>query len=178
MAEDGGSSEGEGVCTRGTEASTSWPIKITLSTDQMRWDSLKISPSKELQEQIIGKMSEASRKALDSWIPVEMFMYDVDTCETYEIELAKKESFCFEPTPCLGEKKRVLKAQPCSDMKKARQEFAYSIKPFRQIVRKRNLSYGQEIGLRWLGSKTIDELEFSVLYVPRRDPLDLRTLRI
>lgn len=185
MAEDSGSSKGKGVCSSAAEASHSWPVKIRLSTDHMRWNSLKMSPSKELQEQILGKMRETSRKQLDAWIPVEMFIYDVDTCETYKVKLAKKESFWFEPAPFLDEKedpypssssKRVLKEQPCSDLKKARKEFAYTIEPFRHIVKKRNLSYGHEIGLRWSGSKSIDKLEFSVLYVPRR--LDLQSLRI
>ena len=28
-------------------------------------------------------MNEASRKALKAWLPVEISIYDVDTCETY-----------------------------------------------------------------------------------------------
>ena len=61
------------------------------------------------------------------------------------------------------------------DWEEARKEFAYSIEPFRQLVNKRNLNYNQEIGLQWSGTKAVEKLEFSVLYVPR---LDLSSLRI
>ncbi|TKY61479.1 40S ribosomal protein S4-2 [Spatholobus suberectus] len=140
-----------------------WPFRIKLTTDRMRWDSLKISPSKEFEEYILGHMNESSRKALESWIPVNILIYDVDTCETYDAKLSKKESFWFDPMPVLGEKpkkgecpcsfKTAMREPPCYNLAKAREEFAYSIEPFRHIIRKRDLKYDQEIGLRYCGGK-------------------------
>lgn len=163
----------------------SWPFRIKLTTDHIRWDSLKISPSKEFEEHILGNMNKDSHDVLDAWKAVEILIYDVDIDETYPVKLAKKESYWFEPiAPFFDEKQRQgksfcpnaeMKKQPCYDLEEARKEFAYSIEPFRQIVRKRNLNYNQEIGLRLSSSKGVEKLEFSVLYVPR---LDLHSLRI
>lgn len=159
-----------------TECSDPWPFRIKLTTDCMRWDSLKISPCKEFEEHIVGHMNDSSRKALESWIPVNILIYDVDTCETYEAKLSKKESFWFDPLPVLGEKpkmgageycsssKAVVREPPCYDLEKAREEFAYSVEPFRHIIRKRDLKYDQEIGLRFSGGKVIVGFEFSVLH--------------
>jgi hypothetical protein len=187
MAREGScSNKCKEVCsTFPAETNNSWPFRIKLTTDHVRWDSLKILPSKEFEEHILCNMNKDRHKALDEWNPVEIFIYDADTCETYPVKLAKKESFWFEPiTPFLDEKQRKgkpfcpnaeTKKQPCYDLEEARKEFVYSIEPFRQIVRKRNLNYNQEIGLRWSSSKGVEKLEFSVLYVPR---LDLHSLRI
>lgn len=172
------------VCsTLPAETNNSWPFRIKLTTDHMRWDSLKISPSKEFEEHILGNMNKDSHEVLDAWKAVEILVYDVDTDETYPVKLAKKESFWFEPFS--DEKQRkgksfcpnaaAMKKQPCYDLEEARKEFVYSIEPFRQIVRKRNLNYNQEIGLRWSSCRAVEKLEFSVLYVPR---LDLHSLRI
>jgi hypothetical protein len=179
IEEDIGSNKGKEVC------GNSWPFRIKLTTDHIRWDSLKISPSEEFEEHILHNLNEASHRALEAWLPVEISIYDVDTHETYPVKLAKKESFWFKPTPLFYEKPRKEKSffsdatmmeQPaCYDLEEARKVFAYSIEPFRQIVKKRNLNYNQEIGLRWSGSKGVEKLEFSVLYVPR---LDLSSLRI
>ena len=87
------------VCGNLPEDSNSWPFMIRLTTDHLCWDSLKISPSKEFEEHILGNMNEASRKALKAWLPVEISIYDVDTCGTYPAKLAKKKSFWFKPTP-------------------------------------------------------------------------------
>lgn len=185
MARDGSgigedsSNKDKEVCSNLPEDSNSWPFRIRLTTDHLCWDSLKISPSKEFEEHILGNMNEASRKALKAWLPVEISIYDVDTCETYPAKLAKKESFWFKPTPFSYEKPRkektIMEQPTCYDLEEARKEFAYSIEPFRQLVNKRNLNYNQEIGLRWSGTKAVEKLEFSVLYVPR---LDLSSLRI
>ncbi|KAF7817888.1 hypothetical protein G2W53_023343 [Senna tora] len=145
----------------------SWPFRIKLSSDNIRWDSLKISPSKEFEESILGHMNAGSRKALEAWIPVSILIYDADTCETYNAKMAKKESFWFNPMPCFGEKRAEMREPPCYDLEKAREEFAYSIEPFRHIVKRRDLKRDQEIGLRISGNKTMVEgLEFSVLHSP------------
>ena len=126
------------VCSNLPEDSNSWPFRIRLTTDHLCRDSLKISPSKEFEEHILGNMNEASRKALKAWLPGEISIYDVDTCETYPAKLAKKESFWFKPTPFSYEKPRKEKTmmeQPtCYDLEEARKEFAYSIEPFRQVT--------------------------------------------
>ena len=149
-----------------------WPFRIKLTTDRMRWDSLKIPPSKEFEENILGHINESSCEALKSWIPVNILIYDVDTCDTYDAKLSKKESFWFDPMPVLGEKKKIggcssfkaaMREPPCYDLEKAREDFAYSIEPFRHIIRKRNLKYDQEIGLRFSGGKVTVIFEFSVL---------------
>ncbi|ESW19055.1 hypothetical protein PHAVU_006G093000 [Phaseolus vulgaris] len=153
-----------------------WPCKMKLTTDCMRWDSLKISP-KEFEESMLGHMNESSRKALESWIPVNISIYDVDNGETYDTKLFKKESFWFDPMPISGEKPMKGKSmmEPlCYNLEKAREEFAYSIEPFRHIVRKRDLRYDQEIGLRYCGGNVVVAFEFSVLHSP---PLDVRSLR-
>ena len=147
------------VCSNLPEDSNSWPFRIRLTTDHLCWDSLKISPSKEFEEHIVGNMNKASHKALKAWLPVEISIYDVDTCEAYPAKLAKKESFWFKPTPFFYEKPRKEKStqpnatmmeQPiCYDLEEARKEFAYSVEPFRQVVNKRNRNYNQEIGMRW-----------------------------
>lgn len=170
------------------ESGNTWPYRMRLTTDHLRWDSLKISHSEALEEHILAKIGEANRGALEGWIPIDMSIHDVDTGETYEVKLVKKESFWFEPTPFVEERvilrkkksfsifcPRNLKEVPCYDVEKTRKEFAYSIEPFRQITKKRGLSYGQEIGFRWSGCKLdIQRLEFSVLNVPRLDLLNFR----
>ncbi|RDY13256.1 hypothetical protein CR513_01843, partial [Mucuna pruriens] len=143
-----------------------WPFRMKLTTDGMRWDSLKISPSKEFEECVLGHMNESSRKALESWIPVNILIYDVDTCETYDAKLSKKESFWFDPMPVLGEcssssSKADMRETPCYNLDKARKHFAYSIQPFRHIIRKRDLKYDQEIGLRYCGGEVLVAFEFS-----------------
>lgn len=132
--------------------------------DRMRWDSLKISPSKEFEEYVLGHMNENSRKDLESWIPVNILIYDVDTCETYDAKLSKKESFWFDPMPLLGEKQKKGVEPPCYNLEKAREDFAYSIEPFRHVIRKRDLKYDQEIGLRYCGGNVVVAFEFSVLH--------------
>ncbi|KAL5135990.1 hypothetical protein HKD37_03G008766 [Glycine soja] len=122
--------------------SNPWPLRIKLTNDRMLWDSIKIS-SKEFEEFILGQMNESSRKSLESWIPVNILIYDVDNCETYDAKLFKKESFWFDPMPVLGEKPKKgesMKESSSYSLEKARKEFAYSIEPFRQIIRKRALS--------------------------------------
>ncbi|KAK7284335.1 hypothetical protein RJT34_19080 [Clitoria ternatea] len=156
-----------------------WPFRMKLTTDGMRWDSLKISPCKEFEDFILGQMDESSLKALESWIPVNIVIYDVDTCETYDAKLSKKESFWFDPMPTSGEcssfSKVAMREPPCYDLKKAREEFAYSIEPFRHIIRKRDLKYDQEIGLRYCGHKVAKGFEFSVLH---SSLLDIRCFRV
>lgn len=163
-----GNKEEEACCYKSTpKTSDQWPFRIKLTTDHMRWDSLKISPSKEFEECILGHMNESSLKALESWIPVSIHIYDVDTCETYDAKLSKKESFWFDPMPVLGEKPKngaAMREPHCYDLKKAREEYAYSIEPFRHIIRKRGLKYDQEIGLRFSGGRVLVGLEFSVLH--------------
>jgi len=162
-----------------SKSNDSWPIIIKLTTDCMCWDSLKISPSKEFEEYVLKHMNESSRKSLDSWIPVNVLIYDVDTCDTYDSNLSKKESFWFDPMPLVGEKIKVGKHSfsyssssyeetmwelPCYDLEKARKEFVYSIEPFRHIIRKRDLKYDQEIGLRFCGGNVTVGFEFFVLH--------------
>ncbi|KAL3030418.1 hypothetical protein AAZX31_03G218900 [Glycine max] len=146
--------------------SNPWPLRIKLTNDRMLWDSIKIS-SKEFEEFILGQMNESSRKSLESWIPVNILIYDVDNCETYDAKLFKKESFWFDPMPVLGEKPKKgesMKESSSYSLEKARKEFAYSIEPFRQIIRKRGLKYDQEIGLRYCGGQVVVAFEFSVLH--------------
>lgn len=157
--------------------SSHWPYRMKLTTDQLRWDSLKISKPQEFQEMILRNMNEGRYRDLDDMmIPIEISIYDVDTCETYKVKLVKKEAFWFEPLPVVAENSK--KDKFCSDfiakmsvksysLHKEKKEFVYSIEPFRHIVKKRGLDYQQEIGLRWSGSKTIDRFDFSVLSSPR-----------
>lgn len=149
---------------------------MKLTTDQLRWDSLKIPQSKEFEEVILRNMNEGSCRVLDEMIPIEISIYDVDICETYKVKLVKKEAFWFEPLPLVGEKSRKDKFSSHSiaevsgksyNLHKEKKEFAYSIEPFRHVVNKRGLDYQQEIGLRWSGSKTINRFDFSVLSSPR-----------
>ncbi|KAK7337801.1 hypothetical protein VNO77_18388 [Canavalia gladiata] len=161
-----------------SKVSDLWPFRIKLTTECMRWDSLKITPSKEFEEHIVGHMNESNSKALKSWIPVNILIHDVDNRETYEAKLSKKESFWFDPMPILGEKSKkgeCLREPPCYDFKKAREEFAYSIEPFRNIITKRGLKYDQEIGLRYCGDKVVEGFEFSVLH---SSSLDIHSFRI
>ncbi|CAJ1960887.1 unnamed protein product [Sphenostylis stenocarpa] len=162
--------------TSAAKSSDMWACRMKLTTDCMRWDSLKISP-KEFEESVLGQMNESSRKALESWIPVNILIYDVDNGETYDTRLFKKESFWFDPMPVSGERPRKgesMKEPPCYNLEKAREVFAYSIQPFRHIIRKRDLKYDQEIGLRYCGGNVVVAFEFSVLHSP---PLDVRSLR-
>ncbi|KAK7258843.1 hypothetical protein RIF29_24431 [Crotalaria pallida] len=152
----------QGSVSNGNEGNEAWPFRIKLTTDCMRWDSLKITPSKEFEEFILGHINESSRKALESWNPVNILIYDVDTCETYDAKLSKKESFWFNPMPVIGEKP-TMREPHSYGLKKAREEYAYSIEPFRYIIRKRDLKYDQEIGFRFSGGRVIVGLEFSVL---------------
>lgn len=147
-----------------TKNSDPWPMRMKLTTDIMRWDSLKISASKEFEDNTLRHMNERSRKALESWIPVKISIYDVDTCETYEANLSKKESFWFDPIPVVDEKPKMSFKTVMCDLEKARKKFAYSIQPFRHIIKKRNLQYDQEIGLRFSGGNVIVGFEFSVLH--------------
>lgn len=153
-----------------------WPYRTKLTTDQLRWDSLKISEPKEFEETILRNMNEGSYRHLDEMIPIEISIYDVDICETYKVKLVKKEAFWFEPLPLVGEKskKDMFPSHPFAKVSGKsnnnhtdRKEFVYSIEPFRHIIKKRGLDYQQEIGLRWSGSKTIDRFDFSVLSSPR-----------
>ena len=131
IEEDIGSNKGKEVC------GNSWPFRIKLTTDHIRWDSLKISPSEEFEEHILHNLNEASHRALEAWLPVEISIYDVDTHETYPVKLAKKESFWFKPTPLFYEKPRkeksffsdatMMKQPACYDLEEARKVFAYSI---------------------------------------------------
>ncbi|XP_057995810.1 uncharacterized protein LOC131175459 [Hevea brasiliensis] len=162
------------VCSTGAGSRNPWPYRIKLTPDSMRWDSLKISPSREFQDHILQNLPEDSHKALELWHPIEVSIYDVDTHETYELNLAKKESFWFEPLPDARRQKEISASsdrktpENCSDeFKEMPEKFAYSLQPFRNIVRKRSLSYDQEIGLHWSGSGTVNKIDFSVLYAPR-----------
>ncbi|KAJ6876839.1 hypothetical protein NC651_029755 [Populus alba x Populus x berolinensis] len=78
------SMKGKGVCSSGSETSNPWPYRIKLTTDSMRWDSLKISPSWEFNNHVLENMSEANRDALDMWKAIEVSIYDVDTQEIYK----------------------------------------------------------------------------------------------
>lgn len=168
---------GSGNNTATPKLSDPWPFRIKLSPDHIRWDSLKISPSKEFEESILGQMNEDSRKALEAWVPVSISIYDADTRETYSAKMAKKESFWFDPIPCLGEKRpaQMTPAEPtCYDLQKAREQYVYSIEPFRHIVKRRDLKHDQEIGLRVSANKLMNGFEFSVLYPP---PLSIDYVR-
>ncbi|KAL4034592.1 hypothetical protein IC575_003246 [Cucumis melo] len=158
-----------------------WPYRMKLTTDQLRWDSLKISESKQFEELLSKNMNEGSYRDLAEMIPIEVSIYDVDICETFRVKLVKKEAFWFEPLPLVGEKSKKDKFGSHSTAKlngksyKEKKEFVYSIEPFRHIIKKRGLDYQQEIGLRWSGSKAMDRFDFSVLSSPR---LSLNNLMI
>ncbi|KAL5786566.1 hypothetical protein ACOSQ2_008958 [Xanthoceras sorbifolium] len=175
-----------GESSRDPEVDMSWPFRFKLTTDSLRWDSLKISPSDQFEEHIVAKLDETSRNFLVAWRPVEIHIIDVDIHETYRVNLIKKESFWFEPLPDVVQKKQKQKKkkknkytccynlpeieqESTHDMKieNVSEEFAYSVEPFKHIVQKRNLSYGHEIGLRWSGTRTTIKYDFSVLYEPR-----------
>ncbi|KAL1313025.1 hypothetical protein HN51_039603 [Arachis hypogaea] len=143
-----------------------WPFRIKLTRDCMKSDSIKIPPSKEFEANILGEMNESSRQALESWRPVKIVIYDVDICKTYDTKLCKKESFWFEPIRALGEKPHVgatMTDLPSYDAVKARQDFVYSIHPFKHIISKRNLNYGQQIGLRVSHDQAVVTFDFSVI---------------
>lgn len=174
IAEGGCGENGMGyaVCSSSQEANKSWPFRVKLTTDNIRWDSLKISPSQEFEAYILANLDEASRKLLDAYIPVEIHIIDVDTRETYKANLSKKESFWFEPLPDVGQKKQNFCCHKLTE--KAKKEFAYSVEPFRHIAQKRNLSYDQEIGLRWSGSRSEINFYFSIVHAPRFDSQSFR----
>ncbi|KAJ0078941.1 hypothetical protein Patl1_22680 [Pistacia atlantica] len=139
--------KGTGLCHSVTEANKSFRLKLT--TDHIRWNSLKISPSQEFEDHILKKLDEASREVLDAWIPIEIHIIDTDIQETYRVKLVKKKSFWFEPLPDVKQKKK----------DKAGNEFYYSLEPFKHIVKRRNLSCDKEIGLCWSAAKpTIHEI--------------------
>lgn len=164
--------KGKGVCSSGSETSNPWPYRIKLTTDSMRWDSLKISPSREFNNHVLENMSEANRDALDTWKAVEVSIYDVDTQETYKVSLAKKEAFWFEPFPDVGQRKEKSASSNTTmehyiyEFGRRRKYFFYSLQPFRHIIKKRGLRYDQEIGFRCSGNATVDTIEFSVIYTP------------
>ncbi|GAV63179.1 hypothetical protein CFOL_v3_06699, partial [Cephalotus follicularis] len=169
--------KGKKVCSSVAEPSSFCPFRLKLTTDNLRWNSLKIPSSKEFEDQILANLNEPSLKALDGWSPIEILFFDVDTQEIYKLNLAKKEAFWFEPMPDVGQKKdksspnnAAMIVQSSCDVEMARKEFVYSVEPFRHIVKKRDLSYNNEIALCWAGSKTINKFYLSVLH-PRR--LDL-----
>lgn len=85
-----------GQCSSGTiEADKLWPFRLKLTTDHIRWDSLKIPPSQAFEEHILANLDEASRKLLDAYLPIELHIADADACETYKVKLVKKDSFWF-----------------------------------------------------------------------------------
>ncbi|KAL5850795.1 hypothetical protein ACOSQ4_008808 [Xanthoceras sorbifolium] len=97
-----------GESSRDPEVDMSWPFRLKLTTDSLRWDSLKISPSDQFEEQIVAKLDETSRNFLVAWRPVEIHIIDVDIHETYRVNLIKKEkeisvmvmkSVCAGPAP-------------------------------------------------------------------------------
>ncbi|KAI9084899.1 hypothetical protein K1719_033305 [Acacia pycnantha] len=95
---DGESAEevADSFATKSLKFRDPWPFRIKLNSDNLRWDSLKTSAAKDFEEFISGQINEDSRKALEVWsvwIPVKVWIYDVDTGETYEAKMAKKESF-------------------------------------------------------------------------------------
>ncbi|GLT38303.1 hypothetical protein SLA2020_125600 [Shorea laevis] len=139
------------------EKCSPWPFRIKLTRDHLRWDSLKISPLKEFEERIISILEEDNRKALDAGRPIQVQMYDIDTNETYEVNLVKKQAFWFEPFPDIGQKPEKRKGE----------QFAYSLEPFKHIAKKRDLSCGMEIGIRQSDAKTSNKLEFSILYAAK-----------
>ncbi|KAJ6682969.1 hypothetical protein OIU74_021095 [Salix koriyanagi] len=149
-------------------------IEYKLTVDSMRWDSLKISPSREFNNHNLENLYEANRKDLDMWKPVEVSIYDTDTHETYKVSLAK-EAFWFEPFPDAAHRK--LKKSAASnktlehymnEVEQMSKDFSYSPQPFRHIIKKSSLIYDQEIGLCCSGNETaVDRIDFSLLYTPR-----------
>lgn len=164
--------KGTGLCHSVTEANKSWPFRLKLTTDHIRWDSLKISPSQEFEDHILRRLDEASRKVLDAWIPIEIHIIDTDIQETYRVKLAKKKSFWFEPLPDVKQKKKNTFS---FHRDKARNEYYYSLEPFKHIVKRRNLSCDKVIELCWSGNRTIIKFDFSVVYSPR---LELHNISI
>ncbi|KAJ6305854.1 hypothetical protein OIU78_021222 [Salix suchowensis] len=150
-------------------------IEYKLAVDSMRWDSLKISPSREFNNHILENLSEANRKDLDMWKPVEVSIYDTDTHETYKVSMAKKEAFWFEPFPDAAHRKVKKSAASnktlehyMNELEQRSKDFSYSLHPFRHIIKKRSLIYDQEIGLCCSGNETVvDRIDFSLLYTPR-----------
>lgn len=167
--------KGKELCSSSMENNNPWPFRIKLTTDHLRWDSLKISPSIELEEHILAKLDEVSHLSLDQQRPIEISIYDMDTCETYKVNFAKKESFWFEPFPDIEKINQRMsstintRTMEClyDRQQRSGNEFFYSIEPFREIQKKRNLRCDVEIGFRWSGSsETSNQFEFSVLHVP------------
>ncbi|EEF49814.1 conserved hypothetical protein [Ricinus communis] len=181
-SEDSNCNKGKEICSSGGDTKSPWPYRVKLTPDSMRWDSLKISPSREFEDIILQNISAASHKALETWQPIEISIYDVDTHETYKVHLAKKESFWFEPLPDIGQKQQksatsgIITAPKSSYESKEMiaENFAYSLQPFRHIVKKRGLSYDQEIGLNWSGNRIVNNIDFSVLQAPRFGLQDIR----
>lgn len=44
-----------------------WPFKLKLTSDHIRWDSIKIPPSNEFEQHILSNLDEGSRRILDSF---------------------------------------------------------------------------------------------------------------
>ncbi|KAM1799502.1 hypothetical protein ACFX12_033432 [Malus domestica] len=157
------SSKGKGVAA---ETSTPSPFKIKLEVDHLHTGVLKIDPSKEFEEHIVGNMTAANQKLLHEWKPVEFTFKDVDTDQTYTITLQKTASYKF-----LSDQS---KEQEAIDMRKAKDDFFYTIRPSSRAMDKRQLmTFGdQGIGMPWT-APSVDSnkpaLEVSVLYVPRLD---------
>lgn len=176
----------EGATESETETPSPWPFRLKLTSDHLRWDSLKLSPSNEFKEHILANLDETSRNCLEAMKPIEIQIVDVDINETYQANLVKKDLFWFEPIPGMVSKKKSHSrsktfpiAKCCYRPRAIDEEFssdlravdsdevcAYSVEPFKHIVKKRNLSYDYEIGLRWSETEPIVKYEFSVLYTP------------
>ncbi|KAF5739847.1 hypothetical protein HS088_TW12G01058 [Tripterygium wilfordii] len=163
----------EKFCSTAAETMNPWPFRLKLTRDHIRWDSLKIPPSRDFEAHILENLDEASRRVLDAWGSVQVSIFDADTCDTHKVNLVKKKAFWFEPFPDVGQRKGKQKTFSCND-----DEFAYSIEPFKMIVKKRNLSCDQEIGFRWSGNYPVKRLDFSVLYVPSLDMYNLKIERL
>ncbi|XP_044467799.1 uncharacterized protein LOC123197545 [Mangifera indica] len=157
------------------QANKSWPFRLKLTRDHIRWDSLKISPSQEFEDHILRKLDEGSCKILESWIPIEIHIFDADIQETYRVKLTKKKSFWFEPLP---DGKQEQKNNLSFHGNKGMNEFSYSLEPFRHIITTRNLRCGKEIGLCWSGSSSIIKFDFSVLYSPMLEPENIRICNV
>lgn len=98
----------------------------------------------------------------------------MDADEIYKVSLVKKKSFWFELIPGFKQKVKTCffyklakkkKNHYKSEQKQAGElDFAYSIEPFGEIVKKWNLGFGDELGLRFSScQKNVISLDFSVL---------------
>ena len=153
IGEDGNNKDKE-VCSNLPEDCNSCPFRIRLTTHHLCWDSLKISPSKEFEEHILGNMNEASRKALKHGFLLQ-YQFMMVTPVKRILQIGKERVILVQTnTVFLWEAKKGKNNDGAANLLwfgRSKERVCLFDWAFRQVVSKRNLKYNQEIGLRWSG---------------------------